>query len=220
MQDEILSKMREALINCDPKETARLVQQGLEQNIAPMVIMDSLVAFIREVGDEFGKGNLFLPELVGAAAAMERATTIIESAVNYDKLATQRKSIGVVVIGTVFGDVHTIGKSIVVALLRAEGFQVHDLGINVPTEEFINSVKNLFPDILAMSALLTTTAPEARKVIDQLKKEGIRDNLKIMVGGGAITDSFAKAIGADGYESTASGAVREARRLININGRV
>lgn len=219
MQDEILSKMREALINCDPKETARLVQQGLEQNIAPMVIMDSLVAFIREVGDEFGKGNLFLPELVGAAEAMERATTIIESAVNYDKLATQRKSIGVVVIGTVFGDVHTIGKSIVVALLKAEGFQVHDLGINVPTEKFINSVKTLSPDILAMSALLTTTAPEARKVIDQLKKEGIRGNFKVMVGGGAITDSFAKAIGADGYESTASGAVREARRLISINGR-
>src|SRR4030042_2409923 len=213
MQNEILLNIREALINCNPKKTASLVQQGLEEHIAPMVIMDSLVEFIRQVGDEFGKGNLFLPELVGAAEAMERATIVIEAAVNYNEQVTKRKSLGVIVIGTVFGDVHTIGKSIVVALLKAEGFEVHDLGINVPTEKFVNSVKSLTPDILAMSALLTTTAPEARKVIDQLKKEGIRNNLKVLVGGGAVTDSFAKSIGADGYESTASGAVREARRL-------
>jgi methanogenic corrinoid protein MtbC1 len=218
MQDEMILKIKEALLNCNPKETASLAKRALEEHIAPMIIMDALVESIRQVGSEFGKGNLFLPELVAAAEAMEKATLVIEGSVDNDQ-EKKRKSLGVIVIGTVFGDVHTIGKSIVVALLKAEGFEVHDLGINVPTEKFVNSVKILTPDILAMSALLTTTAPEARKVIDQLKKDGIRNNLKVMVGGGAITDSFAKSIGADGYDSTASGAVREARRLLNINGR-
>ena len=118
------------------------------------------------------------------------------------------------VIGTVFGDIHNIGKDMVCTLLIAQGFEVHDLGVNVPAEKFITAINEHNANILALSALLTTTASEQRKIIDHLNKSGVRKNVKIMVGGGAITSSFADDIGADGYEPTAPGAVTLARRLV------
>jgi methylmalonyl-CoA mutase cobalamin-binding domain/chain len=167
---------------------------------------------IRQIGDGFGKGELWLPDLVGAAAAMTAATPIIEEEIN--RVGATRESLGIVVIGTVYGDIHTIGKTMVATLLTANGFAVNDLGINVTAESFVQGVNEHKADILAMSALMTTTAPEQRKVIGALKKEGIRDTVKIMVGGGAITQEFADSIGADGYDPTAPGAVELARRLV------
>ena len=127
---------------------------------------------------------------------------------------SERESLGTIVIGTVYGDIHTIGKTMVATMLTAEGFTVHDAGINVTAEQFIEGIKKHGADILAMSALLTTTAQEQRKVIEVLKKEGLREKVKIMVGGGAITQEFASGIGADGYDPTAPGAAKLARELI------
>jgi methanogenic corrinoid protein MtbC1 len=149
---------------------------------------------------------------VGAAAAMEAATPIIEEEIK--RVGATRESLGSVVIGTVFGDIHTIGKTMVATLLTAGGFAVADLGINVTAESFLKGIMEHHADILAMSALMTTTAPEQRKVIDTLVKEGLREKIKIMVGGGAITQEFALSIGADGYDPTAPGAVTLAMRLM------
>jgi methanogenic corrinoid protein MtbC1 len=153
-----------------------------------------------------------LPELIGAAGSLLEAMPIIEAEIL--KQGVERKSVGKVVIGSVAGDIHNIGKSMVSSLLTAAGFTVQDLGIDVSTETFVKSVKELQPDILAMSALLTTTAPEGRKVIEALKEAGIRDEVKVMIGGGAITADFAESIGADGYDSTAPGAVKVATDIL------
>ncbi len=127
----------------------------------------------------------------------------------------ERESAGTVVLGTVYGDIHSIGKTMVGSLLTADGFVVYDIGIDIPAEKFVEEVTTKQPDILAMSSLLTTTAPEQRKVISILKEAGLRDKVKIMVGGGAITQEFADEIGADGFETTAPGAAKLARKLVS-----
>jgi methanogenic corrinoid protein MtbC1 len=209
MENEILINLKKAVLEYDKKMTKALADKAIGENINPMTVMDVLTDAIRQVGDGFGKGELFLPELVGAAEALQEATPVIEKAIKRD--GKRRKSLGTVALGTVFGDLHTIGKSMV-----GEGFEVHDLGINVPTEKFVSAVKDFKVNILAMSALLTTTAPEARFVIEALKDEGIRDKVKVMLGGGAITADFANSIGADGYDPTAPGAVRVAKELLGL----
>lgn len=214
MENEILINLKKAVLEYDKKMAKALADKAIGENINPMTVMDVLTDAIRQVGDGFGKGELFLPELVGAAEALQEATPVIEEAIKRD--GKRRKSLGTVALGTVFGDLHTIGKSMVGALLTAEGFEVHDLGINVPTEKFVSAVKDFKVNILAMSALLTTTAPEARFVIEALKEEGIRDKVKVMLGGGAITADFANSIGADGYDPTAPGGVRVAKELLGL----
>jgi len=189
-----------------------LARKAVQEKIDPVKALDTMTAAIKQVGDGFARGELWLPDLVGAADAMTSATPIIEEEIK--RRGTKRESLGTVVIGTVYGDIHSIGKTMVAALLTADGFAVNDLGINVTAENFVEGVKRYRPDILAMSALMTMTAPEQKKVIATLKKEGLRDKVKIMVGGGAITQEFADSIGADGYDPTAPGAVKLARRLI------
>jgi methanogenic corrinoid protein MtbC1 len=171
-----------------------------------------LTAAIRQVGNGFGKGELFLPDLLGAADAMSAASPILEEEIV--RRGAIRGSSGTVVIGTVYGDIHTVGKDMVTALLRANGFVVHDIGTNVTAEEFVGAIRMHQPDILAMSALMTTTAAEQRKTIETLKNEGLRNKVKIMVGGGAITQEFANGIGADGYDATAPGAAKLAMELL------
>lgn len=211
---EILQDLKKAILNYDKVKSADLTRKAISEGIDPLQVMDELTETIRQVGDGFGKGTLFLPELIGAADALQNAMPIVENAIKETK--KKRRTLGIVVLGTVAGDIHTIGKSMVGSLLIAEGFEVHDLGINIPMEKFIEAVKEYSADILAMSALLTTTAPEAKKVIDALEKEGIRDKVKVIVGGGAITADFAESIKADGYDSTAPGAVKLARNLLGL----
>jgi len=213
MEKEILGKIKEAVLTYDQKASARYVQEALDLKIDPLTIMDALVEGVRIVGKKFGTGELFLPELVGAAAALQTSTPLIEDAIR--KSGKKRESLGTVVIGTVKDDIHTIGKSMVAALLAAEGFEVHDIGIDVPADKFLEAVEEYNPIILGMSALLSTTAPQAKLVIDKLKACGKRDRIKVMVGGGAMTAAFAEAIGADGYESSAPGAVTLARNWLN-----
>jgi len=212
MSAEILENLKRTIIEYDSEGAASWARKAVQEKIDPVKALDTMTAAIKQVGDGFARGELWLPELVGAADAMTSATPIIEEEIK--RRGTKRESLGTVVIGTVYGDIHSIGKTMVAVLLTADGFVVNDLGINVTAENFVEGVKRYSPDILAMSALMTMTAPEQKKVIATLKKEGLRDKVKIMVGGGAITQEFADSIGADGYDPTAPGAVKLARRLI------
>jgi len=212
MSTELLENLKKAIVEYDSEEAVNLARRAIQEKIDPIKILAAMTAAIRQVGDGFGKGELWLPDLVGAADAMTSATPIIEEEMK--RRGTTRESLGIIVIGTVYGDIHTIGKTMVATLLIAEGFIVNDLGINVTSERFVEGIKKYKADILAMSALMTMTAPEQRKIIETLKKEELRDKVKIMVGGGAITEEFANSIGADGYDPTAPGAVKLARRLI------
>jgi len=214
MSSEILNRLQKAILDYDEAEAASCARKIVEEQIDPVEALNAMTTAIRQVGDGFGKGELFLPDLIGAADAMSAATPILEEEIG--RSGATRESLGTVVIGTVYGDIHTIGKTMVATLLMAEGFHVEDLGINVTAEGFIEGIKKHNADILAMSALLTTTAPEQRKVIDSLKKEGLMDKVKVIVGGGAITQEFADSIGADGYDPTAPGSVKLARKLIGI----
>jgi corrinoid protein of di/trimethylamine methyltransferase len=214
MEDEILENLTKAVIGRDREGAASWARLALEHKIDPIKAMDALTQGIREVGEGFGSGELWLPDLVGAASAMQSAMPILEEEI--EKTGAKRESLGIIVLGTVKGDIHTIGKDMVAALLRAEGFVVNDMGIDVAADRFIEAVKQYNPDILAMSALMTMTTPEQKKVITVLEEEGLRDSVKVLVGGGAITEEFAKSIGADGYGSTAPGAVRQAKQLLGV----
>jgi methanogenic corrinoid protein MtbC1 len=172
----------------------------------------NLIEAITDIGDRFGTGELWLPELVLGAKTMNAAMPILQDEIRRRGMET--RSLGKVVLGTVLGDVHSIGLDMVCTLLIASGFEVVNLGVNVSGDRFIEAVQTERPDILGMSALLTTTAPEQEKVIRYVKRAGLRDSVKIMVGGGAVTQEFADAIGADGYAPTAPLAVRLAKRLV------
>lgn len=212
MASEVLENLKKAIVEYDREGAAHFAKKAVQEHIDPIEALDVMTVAIRQVGDGFGKGELWLPELVGAAAAMTAAAPIIEEEIK--RVGSRRESLGTVVIGTVWGDIHTIGKTMVGTLLTADGFIVKDLGTNVSAEGFISGIKQYNADILAMSALMTTTAPEQRKAMETLREQGFRDKVKIMVGGGAITQEFADSIGADGYEPTAPGAVKLARRLV------
>ncbi len=215
LQTEILEKLKLTIQEYDPTGAAHWAGQAMEAGVDPLAAFGVLTDAIREIGEAFGRGDLWLPELVGAADAMQAATPVIEDALRGS--GKRRDSLGVVLIGTVFGDIHTIGKSMVATLLTAQGFEVRDLGINVPTRRFVEAVREYSPDLLAMSALLTTTAPEAKKVMDALVAEGLRGRVKVMVGGGAVTEDYAMSIGADGYDPSAPGAADVAKRLLGIS---
>lgn len=213
MATEVFKNLEKAVISCDAKEAMNWAQKAVETKVDIIKAMNALTKAIRQVGDGFGRGELWLPELVGAADAMQKAMPIIEEEIKRTG-AKKKESLGTIVAGAVFGDIHSIGKNMVCTLLRIEGFEVYDLGINIAAEEFIKAVKEQKADIVAMSALMTTTASEQKKVIDILKEEGLRDKVKIMVGGAAITAEFAKNIGADGYDPVATGAGKLAKELI------
>jgi len=212
MAAEVMEKLKRAVIEYDSEGAANWAREAVAEKIEPAKTLEVLTEAIRQVGDRFGKGELWLPDLVGAADAMQAAMPIVEAELN--RIGAKRESLGVVVVGTVFGDIHDIGKAMVCTLLTAGGFEAHDLGVNVRAEEFLEAVDRFKADIIAMSALLTMTASEQRKVVEALRERGIRDKVKIMVGGGAITADFAESIGADGYDPTAPGAVTLAKKLL------
>ena len=187
----------------------RIVKEGID----PLEALDAMTLGIRQVGDGFNKGELWLPDLIRASEAFQAALPILMEELT--RSGKERKNSGVVVIGTVFGDIHNIGKDMVATLLVADGFVVQDLGVNVTAERFIEAVKAHRADLVAMSALLSISAPEQRKVIAALKSTGLRDTVRVMVGGGAITQEFADSIGADGYAATAPLAAALARTLLD-----
>jgi len=210
--DDTLKKLQEAILEYDTSRAKNLALKSIEKGIDPVRTVETLTETIRQVGDRFNNEELWLPDLIGAAAAMQAAMPILEEQIK--KSGKVRKSSGVVVIGTVFGDIHNIGKDMVATLLAADGYQVVDLGVNINAEQFIDAIKEHNPDLLAMSSLMTMTAPEQGKVIDALKREGLRQKIKVIVGGGAITKDFSDEIGADGYGAAATDAVNLARELL------
>ena len=211
---EVLQGLGQAVTDYDPEAAADWARQAVEEQVDPLVALAALTDAIRAVGDGFARGDLWLPDLIAAAEAMSAGTAILEAEIA--RLGVRHEGLGVVVIGTVFGDIHDIGKNMVATLLRAAGFSVHDLGINIKAEEFVVAVNRYHARLLALSALLSTTAPEQKKVIDLLQQAGLRDRVKVIVGGGGITREFAVSIGADGYDPTAPGAVRLVHALLGV----
>lgn len=214
MSDKALEDLRKVVIEFDIDNAQETARKAVAAGVDPIEAAKTLTDAIRDIGDAFGRGELFLPDLVCAAEVLKKAIPIITEEIN--KQGKSSKAVGKVVIGTVFGDIHSIGKGMVATLLYASGFDVIDLGINVKSEEFLKAVKENKPDILAMSALLTTTAMEQKNVIEGLKKEGLRDKVKVIIGGSPINQEFADLIGADGYGATAPDGVKVAKKLLGI----
>jgi len=215
MSNEILEKLRKIVIDLEVDRADELTKEAIASGVDPLQCAGALSKGIKEVGVLFGRKEYFLPELVAASKVMQTALPIV----NEEILRTGKKieSIGTVVIGTVAGDIHSIGKDMVSTLLFASGFAVFDLGVDVSTEKFILAVKEHNADILAMSALLSTTIAEQRNVITKLNQEGVRDQVKVIIGGAPLTQEFADSIGADGYGATAVEGVGIAKKLLGIN---
>jgi methanogenic corrinoid protein MtbC1 len=207
-----MDQLKSALVAYDDDEAKAAARAIVEQGIDPVAAMNVVTAALRDVGDGFSRGDLFLPELLLSARAALSALSILEPEIQRTGKSTGYK--GTIVIGTVHGDLHSVGKTMVCSLLMAHGFRIIDLGENVSTERFLDAVREHHPDVLGLSALLTTTALEQRKVIEALQDAGLRSQVKVMVGGGAITTEFAREIGADGYAPTAPEAVLAAAELI------
>ena len=209
---EIIEGLKKAVLNYDVEAAAELAKKAVDAGIDPVkAIEEGLAAGIREVGEKFGRKEIFLPELIMAAETMNSGLKVLEPEIK--KRKAERKSMGKVLIGTVAGDIHDIGKTIVAAMLTANGFEVIDLGVDVPTETFVEKVKEHQPQILALSALLTTSMPMQKEVIEALEKAGLRDKVKVMIGGAPTSREWAKEIGAEGYGANAAEAVEIAKKL-------
>jgi 5-methyltetrahydrofolate--homocysteine methyltransferase len=216
-ESELLNRLRNAVIVGNIGEAERLAKQVVAEGVDPLRAFDEgLREGITEVGDGFASGEYFLPDLVISAEAMKAASVVLEQEIA--RTGVVRARVGKVVMGTVEGDLHDIGKTIVGTLLASHGFEVVDLGVNVSTQAFLAAVRDHQPQILGMSSLLTITAKELRKVIDALREAGIRDTVKVMIGGGAVTQGFSDSIGADGFAHDAELAVRVAKRLMDAEG--
>jgi corrinoid protein of di/trimethylamine methyltransferase len=210
-----LDVLRSALLSFDEEKFMEAVKKSLEANINPLEIINVITDALQEIGRKFEEGEIFLVHLVTAGEMVKKAVSeYIEPSLK--KARMERKPLGKVVIGTVAGDIHDIGKNIVATLLFSAGFEVIDLGKDVPVEEFIKAVKEHKPDVLGLSALLTTTMPVQKEVIEALKKNGLRDKVKVIVGGAPVTAQWAEQIGADGYAENGVAAVKLVKKLLKI----
>jgi corrinoid protein of di/trimethylamine methyltransferase len=205
-----LAKLYDAILNGDQKTAVAVTQEALAEGCDPMeLITKHMVPAMDEVGRRFECEEYFVPELLLSARAMKGSLELLRPLL----AASGAQPAGRVVIGTVKGDLHDIGKNLVASMLEGGGFEVIDLGADVPPERFIEAVREKNARIVALSALLTVTMPSMRKTIDALKEAGIRDQIKVMVGGAPVTPQFAEEIGADGYGENATAAVALARKF-------
>lgn len=211
MSDELFQAAKDAIVAGDETKAVEVARQGLDQGIDPLVLMnEGFIPGINEVGDLFGSGRLFLPELVMSANAMERATELINEAIPTE----QERTHGRVVIATVEGDVHDIGKTIVVSLLKANGFEVRDLGRDVAVAKLIEEAEDFNADIIGTSALLTTTMGAQKQLEEELNQSGLKGRFKTMVGGAPVTQRWARRIGADAFAEDAGEAVKQAKAIL------
>jgi 5-methyltetrahydrofolate--homocysteine methyltransferase len=207
---DILQKMASSLYAGEGEEVAELVQQALDQGMSPAEILSSgLIAGMDEVGKDFKAGDLFVPEVLVAARAMSAGMGVLRPLL----AASEVPSAGKYVIGTVKGDLHDIGKNLVKMMLEGAGFETIDLGTDVEPAAFVDAVREHQPEMVGMSALLTTTMVNMKTTIEALEEAGLREGIKIMVGGAPVTDAFAREIGADAYAPDAASAVDVARSL-------
>lgn len=210
MSESVFSNLSQAVIEGDTPTVLEEVQKLLDTGTLPQVVMDDhLIPAMAEVGRLFEENEYFVPELLIAARAMQEAMKVLNPLLKSSGV----EKIGRVVIGTVKGDLHDIGKNLVAAMLEGGGFEVVDLGVDVSPETFVESAREKDGTIICLSALLTTTMPQMKKVIEKLEIEGVRGKTKVMVGGAPVTNEFAREIGADGYSDNASAAVSLAKTL-------
>jgi 5-methyltetrahydrofolate--homocysteine methyltransferase len=208
----VIEEIRQAVIEGQAKVAVAKVNQALDEGTAPDVILnDGLIAPMRRVGQLFEEGEYYVPEMLIAARAMSGALQILKPHL----VAQGVKPISKVAIGTVKGDLHDIGKNLVAMMLEGSGLEIVDLGVDVPPEKFIEAIQN-GAQIVALSALLTTTMPNMGVTIKAIEKAGLRDRVKIMVGGAPVTQAYADQIGADAFSLDASAATRTAFKLLNI----
>jgi corrinoid protein of di/trimethylamine methyltransferase len=214
MHEEQFNAMRQSIVDGAPESARESANKALALGIDPLdAINKGFVLGLNSIGEQFNRGEVFLPDLVMAGEAMKAAVAVLEP--EMQKRGTQREILGKVVLGTVKGDIHEIGKSLVSTLLTASGFQVFDLGVNVPIELFAEKARELQADLVGVSALLTTTMQGQKSVVEALDRHGLRPKVKIIVGGAPVTRDWADKIGADGYGQDAMAAVAVAKSLLH-----
>ncbi len=208
---DLLQKISEELRRGNYEQMPELVQQALDAGVpASRILKEGLVSGMSAVGEQFQNDEIFLPDVLISAKAMQAAMTILRPKL----MEAGVKLTGKIVMGTVKGDIHDIGKNLVAMLLEGAGYQVIDLGIDVPPEKFVEAVKANRADVVGLSALLTITMPLMKEVIESLLESGVRNSVKVLVGGAPVTEQFAQEIGADGYAPDAHTAVQKVRELI------
>jgi len=211
MSEKTYAEAARAIVDGNAESAADWAKRGLDEGIEPLTLLENgFVPGINEVGDLFSKGKLFIPRLIKSAAAMEKATQIINAAIPKGEEIAQ----GRIVMGTVQGDVHDIGKTIVVALFKANGFEVLDLGRDVPNGKIIEEAEKFGADIIGTSTLLTTTMVLQKELEEELKNAGLREKYKTIIGGAPVTQRWADRIGADAYAHDASDGVKKAKELL------
>jgi corrinoid protein of di/trimethylamine methyltransferase len=213
--EELFKEMAQSITDGEAEKAAELAKKAITLGIDPLeAINNGFVTGVNFVGDQFSCGNMFLPELVMAGEAMKAAVAVLDPELK--KRGTERKMLGKVVLCTVEGDIHEIGKTLVGTMLSATGFQVFDMGVDVPVMNVVEKAREVGADIVAMSALLTTTMVHQKDVIEALEDVGMRTKVKVMVGGAPVTQEWVKQIGADGYSEDAIGAARVAKQLLGV----
>jgi len=211
----ILDGLSQAVLQSDDQGAVGWASKAVEEGVDPIKALDALTDGMKQVECGFAHGDLFPPDVMMAASAMKAAMCILEEKIQ--KTGQRAATLGTVIMGTVHGDTHDLGKTMVAALLKAAGFEVIDLGVDVAAGKFAEAVREHGPRILALSAVMTGVAQELDKVDHALKARGLRDHVKIMIGGGGVTQELAAQLGADGYEPTALGAVKLAKELIGVD---
>lgn len=210
---DILQHISDSLRNGDDKKVFELTKQAIEQSISPKEILDNgFIAGMNIVGEQFGKHEIFLPDVLLAAKAMYAGLDQLKPLLVKDEIP----SLGKIVIGTVHGDLHDIGKNLVGIMVRGAGFEVIDLGKDVPAEKFLDTAVKEEAKVIGMSALLTTTAPVMKTVTDLLMKEGLTGTIRTIIGGAPISEEYARDIGADAYAYDAAKAVERVKHLVNV----
>ena len=211
--DELYQTMSQSVIDGEPEQAEELAREAVSLDLDPLDVIDhGYTHGMNVLGDRFARGEVFLPHLVMGGEAMKAAIAVLEP--ELARRQQQRQVLGKVVIGTVAGDIHEIGKSLVATMLSVNGFQVFDLGVDVPVSTFVEKVREVGADIVGLSALLTTTMLNQGKVIESFQEAGLREKVKIIVGGAPVSQSWAEQIGADGYAENAIGAVALAKELM------
>jgi corrinoid protein of di/trimethylamine methyltransferase len=213
MSPSIFEEFEKAVIEGDSEQCEDLAKKSLEQNIPPLeAITNGLAKGVKVVGDKFSKGEVFLVELIMAGDAMKAGMAVLLPEIKASK--AEMKTLGKVMLGTVAGDIHSIGKDIVATLLEAEGFEVTNVGEDIASDVFVDKVKEYKPDILGLSSLLTATMPAQKEVIEKLVEAGLKEKVKVIIGGAPTTNEWANEIGADGWAGDAVSAVELVKNLV------
>lgn len=213
MSEKLLDQLHDAVFDGDADTAVAVAQEALASDVAPTVLLfDAMIPALEEVGRRFETGEVFLPEMLVAARAMSSVMDLIRPLI----VSAGVEKVGTFLIGTVVGDIHDVGKKLVIVMLEGAGFEVIDLGINVPAEAFVEAIREHQPDVVGMSAFLTTTLPELGNTVAAITEAGLRDQVKILIGGAPVNQITVNQTGADAFAPDASSAVRVAKDAIGV----